>query len=191
MGSGGNYGGNHLTEKKWFFFIVATTLLTADGMARSSKNALRHGLTSVEAVLDSEPMDEYLEMATSINAALQPQGELEKLLAERISQVSWRLRRVVRTAASIFNDGQQDAEQEQSAFLFSANTRTTVGMGDVFNKVETHKNLITNISKYEAHLERSLYRALHELQRLQLTRSGARILPPIAIDVQFAGGSNE
>ena len=120
-----------------------------------------------------------------------PQGAVEEILAEHIAQCASRLRRVVRTEASIFNDGQQDAEQDHRTFLFSANTRTTVGMGDVFNKVETHKSLITNISKYEAHLERSLYRALRELQRLQLTRSGARIPAPIAIDVQFAGGLNE
>jgi hypothetical protein len=38
---------------------------------------------------------------------------------------------------------------------------------------------LDKISRYEAHLERCLYRALHELQRLQAMRVGL-ISPPIA-----------
>lgn len=43
------------------------------------------------------------------------------------------------------------------------------------------------LARYEAHLERSLYRALHELQRLQAARGGTPIPPPIAVDVTIAG----
>jgi hypothetical protein len=39
------------------------------------------------------------------------------------------------------------------------------------------------ITRYEAHLERSLYRALHELQRLQANRRGRGISPPQSVDV--------
>jgi hypothetical protein len=46
---------------------------------------------------------------------------------------------------------------------------------------------LTKISRYEAHLERCLYRALHELQRLQAARVGL-IAPPLAVDVTLAGG---
>ena len=45
---------------------------------------------------------------------------------------------------------------------------------------------LDKISRYEAHLERCLYRALHELQRLQAMRVGL-ISPPIAVDVNVTG----
>jgi hypothetical protein len=41
---------------------------------------------------------------------------------------------------------------------------------------------LDKISRYEAHLERCLYRALHEVQRLQASRNG-NMTPPIAVDV--------
>jgi hypothetical protein len=44
------------------------------------------------------------------------------------------------------------------------------------------------ISRYESHIERGLYRALHELQRLQATRVGF-ISAPLAVDVNLSGGS--
>ena len=46
-------------------------------------------------------------------------------------------------------------------------------------------NLIT-LSRYEASLERSLYKALHQLERLQAARTGQPVEPPIAIDVDVA-----
>ena len=45
---------------------------------------------------------------------------------------------------------------------------------------------LDKITRYEAHLERCLYRALHELQRLQAMRVGL-ISPPIAVDVNVTG----
>ena len=46
------------------------------------------------------------------------------------------------------------------------------------------------LSRYELTLERSLYKALHELQRLQAERQGIPVRPPTAIDmtVEMAGG---
>ena len=42
---------------------------------------------------------------------------------------------------------------------------------------------IDKIRRYEAHLSRQFYRALHELQRLQAARQGHPALPPAALDL--------
>jgi hypothetical protein len=42
------------------------------------------------------------------------------------------------------------------------------------------------IGRYEGHIERGLYRTLHELQRLQAAREGL-IAAPLAVDVNLAG----
>jgi len=39
------------------------------------------------------------------------------------------------------------------------------------------------LCRYESHLERGMYRALHELQRLQAARNSELVLAPIAVDV--------
>jgi hypothetical protein len=45
---------------------------------------------------------------------------------------------------------------------------------------------LDKIGRYEGHIERCLYRALHELQRLQAARDGL-IPPPLAVDVNLTG----
>jgi len=42
------------------------------------------------------------------------------------------------------------------------------------------------VSRYETHLERSLFRSLHELQRLQEQRLGHPVPPPMALDMNVS-----
>ena len=48
---------------------------------------------------------------------------------------------------------------------------------------EDVEGVIGKLHRYEAHIERGLYRALHELQRLQATRHGQIVPAPTAMDV--------
>jgi hypothetical protein len=49
---------------------------------------------------------------------------------------------------------------------------------------------LQKVSRYEAHLSRQLYQALHELQRLQAARSGQPVPPPAALDVTVDAPGN-
>lgn len=51
-------------------------------------------------------------------------------------------------------------------------------LGPVFRELCQHSSPIADLSRYEARLERSMYRALHELQRLQAGRRGERVPAP-------------
>jgi hypothetical protein len=42
---------------------------------------------------------------------------------------------------------------------------------------------LSNLNRYEVALERTFYKALHELQRLQASRGGEYVPPPAAVDV--------
>jgi hypothetical protein len=50
---------------------------------------------------------------------------------------------------------------------------------------------LQKITRYEAHLSRQLYQALHELQRLQAARDGQHVPLPAALDVVVTGASGE
>ena len=41
--------------------------------------------------------------------------------------------------------------------------------------------------RYETMLERGIYKALHELERMQAKRNGVNVPPPIALDVDISG----
>jgi len=47
------------------------------------------------------------------------------------------------------------------------------------------EGVLDKVTRYESHLERSLFKALHELQRLQAARKGGFVPPPAAMDVDL------
>ena len=71
----------------------------------------------------------------------------------------------------------------------------TVSLGRTYIRDASEANAFPKLSGYEAALKHSLYKALHELQRLQAARgTGGRVPPPSAIDVQvsdISGKSSE
>ena len=49
------------------------------------------------------------------------------------------------------------------------------------------KTTLDKLSRYEGHLSRQLYQALHELERLKAARAGAEVPLPAALDVTVNG----
>ena len=47
--------------------------------------------------------------------------------------------------------------------------------------------MLDKLSRYETHLSRQLFQALHELERLQAARAGADVPPPAVLDVNVNG----
>lgn len=78
----------------------------------------------------------------------------------------------------------RDQERHASALERSETARAlargeVAALGRVFVGAEA---TFGNLSRYEAGLERALYRALHELQRLQSLRAGEPVSPPAVLD---------
>ena len=196
---------------------------TAEGKDIARLNATTHGLLSQEALLPGEDEDAFAELGERLRAELQPVGELESLLVERIIASYWRLRRVGGTEASIFiwqhyeelaERAQQEARgYEQDAKLTELlrelnwempeedkqkhkealsraqemktkqDTETSM-LGRTFIRDADGANAFSKLSRYETAIERSLYKALHELQRLQAARlAGGSVPPPAAMRV--------
>jgi len=65
-------------------------------------NAVRHGLRAEEILIAGEDQDALEELGERLRAELQPVGELENLLVDRIVAGYWRLRRVGRVESGIF-----------------------------------------------------------------------------------------
>jgi hypothetical protein len=47
-------------------------------------------------------------------------------------------------------------------------------------------DVLDKLARYESYLERSMFRTLHEIQRLQASRSGVVVPPPAAVDVDVS-----
>ena len=58
-------------------------------------------------------------------------------------------------------------------------------LGKAYNADARGPNVITKLMRYETTLERGMYRALHELERLQRARGGEHVSPPALLDVSI------
>src|SRR5688572_7762519 len=74
---------------------------TAEGKAKSSMNAVKHGLTAQSAVLPGESREELEALARSVHAQLKPAGAIQRILAERVVSVAWKLRRCAAAEADL------------------------------------------------------------------------------------------
>jgi hypothetical protein len=59
----------------------------------------------------------------------------------------------------------------------------TYNLGLAFSDGVTGADELSKLARYEATQDRALYRAMHELQRLQEARKGDNVLAPAAVDV--------
>ena len=135
---------------------------TPQGKAVVALNAMQHGLLSREAVIEGESEAELVDLGKCLRRQLTPTGELELLLVDRIVAAAWRLRRAIALETMLF-----DTERGDSSAYYG----TLAYKGD--------RDKLQLLSRYEVTLERGLYKALHELQRLQAERGGVPVPPPV------------
>jgi len=80
--------------------LVATGPRTLEGKAITAKNAIKHGIFARELVISDgdgkESREEYDKLFQELVDDLNPEGQMEVLLAEKIAVNYWRLKRLVR-----------------------------------------------------------------------------------------------
>jgi hypothetical protein len=210
--------------------LKSTGPKTPEGKDAVRMNALKHGLLSQEILLPGEDEEALRELGHNLRAELQPVGELENLLVDRIIASYWRLRRLGRVEAGIFawelygelaERARQEARTQEKTGLEQVMENTglptmilnqrkhkealseakemeakqdadTATLGRTFIRDANEANAFSKLSRYEAAIDRSLYKALHELQRLQAARrAGGSAPPPAVIDVDVSGVSRD
>lgn len=65
----------------------------------------------------------------------------------------------------------------------------TATLGAAFLEDASKVDAFSKLVRYEATIERSLHRNLHELQRLQANRTGQPVPPPVVVDVDISTGN--
>jgi hypothetical protein len=144
--------------------------VTPEGRARSSQNALRHGLSSAHVVLPGENPAEFEELRASYIERFQPAGRPELDLAETMAAARWRLRRVNMIETGLLAREQLDLDAAIEGAL-SAEGDLNANLASAFDNMANGKSAALLI-RYERHLTRTYESARKELQILQKTRVG-------------------
>lgn len=131
---------------------------TAAGKARVSRNRLRHGLTGVDPVLPEECVASFHLFEAEVNEHLDPRHPIEAMLAEQICSLLWRLRRIGRMEARIF-----ELALERSPGLGGASTIDAAAL----QLADNPDHGLLTLSRYERSLRNSLVRALAEFRRVR------------------------
>ena len=70
---------------------LSTGPSTAEGKARSSRNAVKHGLTSKQLVIAPAEEDEFAELHDSLLEQLAPEGALEMGIFNMLVHAAWQI----------------------------------------------------------------------------------------------------
>jgi len=128
---------------------------TEEGKAISRNNAMKHGIFAKQILMDGEDEEELITLGKRLKEQYKPKSEIEFVLLDRIVAGVWRLRRAL---------GIEKSE------VFSSFGGGLMHDADKF-------------FRYEVMLERSIFKALHELERIQDKRDGKVVPSPVVVDV--------
>ena len=156
--------------------LKSTGPKTPEGKKAVKWNALKHGLLSKEIALrtkgSGETEADFTELLTQLREDLRPEGVLEEMLVEKTPICYWRLRRAIRSEV-----GEIRRNQAMVALQLKK-----LNIDQSVNSLP-QKGAVDKILRYETAIERQLYRAISELERLQGRRRGEVAPPTINVAV--------
>lgn len=170
---------------------------TAKGKIQSRMNAVKHGLRSslvvVRGLQVRERTKDFQKLREQLYLELAPVGLGEEVLVERIVTALWRIRRALMAESGeivLSVDGGHWKRKECEPEMFQRSFR---GFHDPVVEMEEAARQsgevlpslagLDKILRYEATVERQLYRAMNQLERLQRRRNWEQVPPLLAMDV--------
>ena len=128
---------------------------TPEGKARSSANAIRHGLSAGFRVFTNESQQDFDELIAGLTRTFAPTNPYEEILVREIAQAHWRLARARRLEAATVDD--------MAAGHGSTNHDGTLRL--LLDNKQANSFLV--FQRYMAAAERSASRAVKQLLALR------------------------
>jgi hypothetical protein len=136
---------------------------TPEGRAAVRLNGVTHGLTAETLVLKGESESDFKAIFESLEGEHEPTTPTEETLVAQLAMATWRLRRAYNMEAGFYNVVLKELDGYEPNRNLDHSSRLA--------KVAGHSaNTMAVIGCQVARIERSYYRALHELQRLRKER---------------------
>ena len=127
---------------------------------------LETGIDAQAQVMPGEDADELRALTASYHGQFQPTTPLEHFLVDALVYGDWQLRRLRRVEAQIWKNEMDDAQKSYHGLKEGS------PLGQVFSR---GRDVFTRLQRRMDSTERSYYRALNQLQRLQ---TPTRVAPP-------------
>jgi hypothetical protein len=135
---------------------LSTGPRTAEGKARSSQNARKHGLTAAQLVIAAEDREEFEEFLLDLRAETRPEGALQQILFDQLAASAWNLHRIRLMEAEL--------------------TAQAASYADILNNPDLTAKL-DRLARHNTRIERTFHRSLRELKALQTDAALTPTLP--------------
>lgn len=146
---------------------------TAEGKAKSSLNAVRHGMLAETILLENEEPRVFKELYYAFMDRLQPADEVERGFIEEMVAFHWRMRRGWLTETELWNRSLE--HQPDGPAHHPELGRISLAFSELARSPE-----MALLNRYESRLHRMLQRSLKSLQSLRETK------PPLQPSPQAA-----
>lgn len=154
---------------------------TLEGKARSSRNAVKHGLCAEDPVIPGVEVQEYWEAHRQrIVESLEVENAMEQALANRIASLLWRLERVIQYEIAMVNDRRESIPDDvvswaQIEYISTKRRPEKQEIRDRAIKMAAIRilpdsNELMKIRRYESHLHRMLLQTMRQLDMIQARR---------------------
>ena len=154
---------------------------TARGKRAVAGNAIKHGFLAREVVITAwhgeESLKEFHDLVEKICEHYGAIGVVEELLVQTIATCWWRKARVIRA------ENGEIRRRLESVAVYATKRGELVGDAEARSFSLPPADAADKLLRYEAHLDRQLYRAMDQLERLQRQRKGESVPPPININL--------
>lgn len=158
--------------------LKSTGPRTEEGKAIVCQNAMKHGILCQEIPIDDNESVSFDEFSSRLFLELNPVGEFEQFIVDRIISSAWRLRRIIHIETALYR-----SELNPTLILDEEPS-----ISDAFRGPSKDRMVV--LSRYEIAIERSLYRALEELMKLQAIRQGLHMTPQF-VKIGFVSQNDE
>jgi hypothetical protein len=159
---------------------------TAEGKEKSSRNAIKHGLTAGTGniLLDCEDPDEFEEAFNKLLGIHAPATPAENDIVEEMVATRWRIRRMWTIETNLFNV--EILTQQASPSVSEAATPDPgIHLAMAYRALSDDSRSLALASRYEARLQRLYDRAYKTLRELQQARKSETPEQPHTIHVMW------
>jgi len=143
---------------------------TAEGKARASLNAIKHGFCARTVVIPGEDPKQYEVLRGGLREDLRPRGMLEEVLVERLAATAWRLRRATTFEAALMEQEMQNEAVRRASNPGRYKDSPPPLLGRYVFCLFKDRD-IEAIARHEQRLEKTFFRTLDEIRRCQAARA--------------------
>ena len=132
---------------------------TQKGKARSSQNALKHGLLANDAVLPGEDPADFDRHLRSFEDTYLPRNRVEKEIVRQIADVAWRMQRLSRIETAVIAAGMENSRRFNNDTGPMPEDRE--GQTNILGwAMLTRTKLLNNLARYDGQLARRFFRGV-------------------------------